>query len=121
MALRRKRNAASNRTNRLIKSLFNKIFQKNGILVFPDVLHFGGFQASGVFFLKSGSQTFFDKTNLEFYKELNNLFKSIEHKPFNPNSDKNQKFLRETLSKIKTLPDTINLNKEIEQLLKLLK
>ena len=67
------------------------------------------------------TNTFFDKTTLEFYKELNNLFKSIEHKPFNPNSDKHQKFLRETLSKIKTLPDTINLNKEIEQLLKLLK
>ena len=66
------------------------------------------------------TNTFFDKTTLEFYKKLNNLFKSIEHKPFNPNSDKHQKFLRETLNKIKTLPDTINLNKEIEQLLKLL-
>ena len=67
------------------------------------------------------TNTFFDKTTLEFYKELKILFKSIEHKPFNPNSDKYQIFIRETLSKTKALSGTVDLKKEIEQLLKLLK
>ena len=67
------------------------------------------------------TNTFFDKTTLEFYKELKILFKSIEHKPFNPKSDKHQIFIRETLSKTKALSETIDLKKEIEQLLQLLK
>ena len=67
------------------------------------------------------TNTFFDKITLEFYEKLKILFKSIEHKPFNPNSDEHQKFIRETLSKTRALSDTIDLNKEIEQLLKLLK
>tara|TARA_S200000501_G_scaffold23948_1_gene20736 strand:- start:142 stop:795 length:654 start_codon:yes stop_codon:yes gene_type:complete len=65
--------------------------------------------------------TFFNGTTLKIYTELKVLLKSIEHKPFNPNSDQHQKFIKELLNKTKAFSDTIDLTKEIGQLLKLLK
>ena len=65
--------------------------------------------------------TFFNGTTLKIYTELKVLLKSIEHKPFNPNSDQHQKFIKKLLNKTKAFSDTIDLTKEIGQLLKLLK
>ena len=67
------------------------------------------------------TQTYFDETTFKFYEELKVLLKSIGHRPFNPNSDQHQKFIIETLDKIRALSDTINLATEIEQLTKLLR
>ena len=67
------------------------------------------------------AQTYFDETTFKFYEELKVLLKSIEHRPFNPNSDQHQKFVIETLNKTRALSDSINLATEIEQLTKLLR
>ena len=67
------------------------------------------------------TQTYFDETTFKFYEELKVLLKSIEHRPFNPNSDQHQKFVIETLNKTRALSDSINLATEIEQLTKLLR
>ena len=85
----------------------------------PDLIHPNDLAIDYIW--SQFTNTFFDKTTLEFYKELKILFKSIEHKPFNPNSDKHQIFIRETLSKTKALSNIIDLDKEVELLLKLLK
>ncbi len=58
------------------------------MLVFPVFLHFGGFQASEVFFWKSGGQTVFDKTFFQqnaFFDEqssnLRSVSQELERKP----------------------------------------
>jgi len=67
------------------------------------------------------THTHFDETTFKLYEKLKVLLKSIEHRPFNPNSDQHQKFIIETLDKTRIFSDTLDLTKEIEQLKKLLR
>ncbi|QSE97034.1 GSCFA domain-containing protein [Fulvivirga lutea] len=58
----------------------------------------------------------FDKNTIEFINEWAKIKRAIDHKPFNPNSDKHQKFLKNTLQKIKGLPSEVDFSSEVDLL-----
>jgi len=62
------------------------------------------------------TQTFFDIEALSFLKDWHALQKAIQHKPFDPGSEKHQKFIKSTITKLKGLTTKVDLTKEIEEL-----
>ncbi len=62
------------------------------------------------------SSSFFDEKTLNTLKELAQLQKALQHKPFTPNSEKHQQFLKSTLQKLELLNVKLDLSSEIEQL-----
>lgn len=64
------------------------------------------------------TDTFFDTQSLSFLKEWNSLQKDIQHKPFDPKSEKHQRFIKNTITKLEALTTKIDAHKEIEELKK---
>lgn len=57
--------------------------------------------------------TYFDKETINFVTEWNSIRASLNHKPFHPQSQSHQKFLRQTLSRLAELKSKINVDSEI--------
>jgi hypothetical protein len=57
-----------------------------------------------------------EKNSTEIIKEWEIILRSISHKPFHPASAAHQKFLKETILKLRKLSTTINTEKEIKLL-----
>ncbi len=62
------------------------------------------------------SESYFEAETLKSLEELEQLQKALQHKPFNPDSEKHQKFIASTLSKLELLNSKLNLSSEIEKL-----
>ncbi len=61
-------------------------------------------------------ETYFDKNTITLLKEWKKLSAAIGHRPFNAESDEHQKFLKETISKLKKIKDKLNIDQEIVSL-----
>jgi hypothetical protein len=57
--------------------------------------------------------TYFDKDTTNFVKEWSSIQSSLSHKPFHPQSQSHQKFLKQTLTKLDELKSKINVDSEI--------
>jgi hypothetical protein len=68
------------------------------------------------FIWKKFSETFMDTETLQFITEWDSLQKSLTHKPFHPQSDAHQKFVRQTIEKLKNYSSIINVEQEIASL-----
>lgn len=55
----------------------------------------------------------FDESTLQFIKQWQPLRQALTHKPFLPESESHQQFLKSTLSKLEALQSKVNLSKEI--------
>lgn len=62
------------------------------------------------------SETYFNKDTLSFLSEWTKLRTSINHRPFQPESESHQKFLRSTLDRLSALNEKVDLSVEIEQI-----
>ena len=62
------------------------------------------------------SATYFDNSTQDFIKEWTKIKAAIDHRPFNPASEKHQQFIKATIKKIEALPSGINLEQEISLL-----
>jgi hypothetical protein len=65
--------------------------------------------------------TYVETSSKEFIKEWAAVLKAIEHKSFHPGSDSHQKFIRETIQKVKSLSKQADLSAELKQLEDLLR
>jgi hypothetical protein len=65
--------------------------------------------------------TYMENKSKEFIKEWTGVLKALEHKPFHPDSESHQAFIRETIKKIKSLSGQADLSLELRQLESLLK
>jgi len=65
---------------------------------------------------KHFSESYFDTKTLKSLEELEQLQKALQHKPFNPSSEKHQKFIASTLSKLELLNSKFDLSPEIEKI-----
>lgn len=65
---------------------------------------------------KHFSTSFFDAKTLSILEELAQLQKALQHKPFNPESEKHQSFITSTLVKLELLHSKLDLSSEIENL-----
>jgi hypothetical protein len=61
-------------------------------------------------------ETYMEEHSKSFIKEWANILKAIEHKPFHPNTEAHQKFLKETIKKLNGLSKYVNVEKEIKTL-----
>jgi lysophospholipase L1-like esterase len=61
---------------------------------------------------KFGERYFTDETK-KWMENFTKLLTALAHKPFHPNSEGHQRFLKETLHKLENLQNTINVDKEI--------
>jgi hypothetical protein len=62
---------------------------------------------------KKFGEKYFDAATLTFMKEWDQVTSALEHKPFHPESESHQKFLHNTLEKLKQLKSTVNVDREI--------
>jgi hypothetical protein len=62
---------------------------------------------------KQFSDRYFDDSTLAFMDEWDQIASALRHKPFHPQSESHQKFLRNTLQKLKQLQSTVNVETEI--------
>ncbi|WP_420578069.1 GSCFA domain-containing protein [Ekhidna sp.] len=62
------------------------------------------------------SETYFDKETNDFLKEWSKVKAAIDHRPFQPDSESHQKFLRSTLEKLKSLNEKVDLSVEMKQI-----
>ena len=62
------------------------------------------------------SSSFMDTSTNEFLNKWAALSRAINHRPFNPFTAEHQKFLSETLEKLRQLSEKIDLRKEIDQI-----
>ena len=62
------------------------------------------------------SSSFMDDRTVDFLKKWAEIRRSLNHRPFNPNTPEHQKFLQSTLQELHLLGDQINLSKEIDQI-----
>lgn len=60
--------------------------------------------------------TYFDAQTQGFIKEWTKIRAAIDHRPFNPASEKHQQFIKATIKKIELLPQEISFSKELEML-----
>jgi hypothetical protein len=61
-------------------------------------------------------ETYLEASSKEFIKEWTGVLKALEHKSFHPDSDSHQKFIRETIQKVKSLSKQADLSTELKQL-----
>jgi len=59
---------------------------------------------------------YFDASSKGFINEWKEIRKNLHHKPFHPQSENHQKFLKSTLSRLEKLNTTIDLSSEIQTL-----
>ncbi len=62
------------------------------------------------------AHTYFDTETQEVLKQWSKLNSAINHKPFQPQSDSHQKFLKSTLEKMEKLNEKLDLSVELKQL-----
>ncbi len=62
------------------------------------------------------ADTYFDTETREVLKQWSKLNSAINHKPFQPQSDSHQKFLKSTLEKMEKLNEKLDLSVELKQL-----
>jgi hypothetical protein len=62
------------------------------------------------------STTYIDDSSLGFIKEWTKIKTAIDHKPFNPLSDKHQQFIKSTIKKIEALSKSVNCEDELHSL-----
>jgi hypothetical protein len=67
------------------------------------------------------TDTYLESQSKEFIKEWSGILKAIEHKPFHPESESHQAFIKETIRKIKSLSGDIDMSDELRMLEKQLK
>jgi hypothetical protein len=60
--------------------------------------------------------TYLETPSKDFIKEWTNILKSIEHKPFHPHTEAHQRFIKETIKKLKGLGSYVNVEQEIKTL-----
>jgi len=65
--------------------------------------------------------TYFETKSKEFIKEWSGILRALEHKPFHPESESHQAFIKETIKKIKGLQGDIDMSYELIMLEKQLK
>ncbi|MDN5199962.1 GSCFA domain-containing protein [Fulvivirgaceae bacterium BMA10] len=58
-------------------------------------------------------KSYFDTDTQLFLKEWRKIKKALSHRPFHPESDKHQKFLKETIQKLEKLQGKITVDQEI--------
>jgi len=66
-------------------------------------------------------QRYFNNDTKDFIKQWDDVLKSIKHRPFHPGSTAHQKFLSEVISRLKELKIKVNVDKEMNEVLKQLK
>ncbi len=62
------------------------------------------------------SETFFDPELMNFLKEWQSIRSALNHRPFQPDSEGHQKFLRKILSKLEKLNGMVDVSVELEQI-----
>lgn len=62
------------------------------------------------------SSTYFDNSTQDFVKEWTKIKAAIDHRPFNPSSEKHQQFIKATIKKIENLPQQISFTEELNAL-----
>ncbi|MTI40188.1 GSCFA domain-containing protein [Fulvivirga lutimaris] len=62
------------------------------------------------------ASTYFNAQTQSFIKEWSKIKAAIQHRPFNPNSEKHQQFIKATIKRIEALPQEISFSKELETL-----
>ncbi len=62
------------------------------------------------------SESYFDAETLKSLKELEQLQKALQHKPFSSSSKKHQQFIENTLAKFELLNSKLNVEREISEL-----
>jgi hypothetical protein len=60
--------------------------------------------------------TYLETQSKEFIREWSGILKSLEHKPFHPESENHQAFIKETIRKIKSLKGDIDMGNELNLL-----
>jgi hypothetical protein len=60
------------------------------------------------------SQAYFDNETLNFIKDWQKLLQAIHHKPFHPETEAHQNFIRKTIEKLTGLSEKINVGEEIK-------
>ncbi|MDH5382070.1 MAG: GSCFA domain-containing protein [Cyclobacteriaceae bacterium] len=61
-------------------------------------------------------ESYFDSPTQQFVDKWAKIHKAIQHKPFYPSSELHQKFLKETIAKIKGLEDQADVSRELKHL-----
>lgn len=61
------------------------------------------------------TQNYFTKKALDFLKEWNSIRKALQHRPFNPDSQQHQKFVKSTLDRLKKINSIIDVKAEIAE------
>jgi hypothetical protein len=59
------------------------------------------------------SETYFDKPTIEFLSKWKTIYTALQHRPFHPQSDSHQKFLKKLLTDLKELNGPVNVEEEI--------
>jgi hypothetical protein len=77
----------------------------------PDMIH-PSEEAEQYIFTKF-AEACFDEPTLQFIKQWQPLRQALNHKPFLPESESHQQFLRNTLNQLEALQSKVNLSKEI--------
>lgn len=62
------------------------------------------------------SQTYFDESTLNFIQKWGKIINAINHKPFNPESEAHQEFIRTTMKTVSELNTLIDVTSEINYL-----
>ena len=58
--------------------------------------------------------SYFDQESQNFIQELSKLLKAINHRPFHPQTTEHQRFIRNTIEKLKTFNYQVDVSKEIK-------
>ncbi|MGI9543170.1 MAG: GSCFA domain-containing protein [Cyclobacteriaceae bacterium] len=61
-------------------------------------------------------EAFFDPPAIKFTENWDKIRQALEHRPFHPESEKHQSFLRNTISLLDSLKDQVNVTEEIRSL-----
>ena len=59
-------------------------------------------------------ERYFDETTKSFQQKWDNIIAALQHKPFQPQSENHQRFLQETLSKLRQFENMIDVSSEIQ-------
>jgi hypothetical protein len=62
------------------------------------------------------AERYFDDATQSFLKNWDNILSALNHKPFQPTSAQHQRFLKETLEKLKAFKTTVDVSAEINRI-----
>jgi len=78
-----------------------------------DLIHPGEMAEEYIF--EQFSETYFDSNLQHFIKDWQKIRQSLSHRPLQPNTQPNRKFLENLLEKLQKLSNKVDVNSEIEQ------